>query len=319
MKIVISSGHGLLVRGAKGLIDEVDEARRVVNDVAFELKGVGVNVEVFHDDVSTTQNENLNRIVNFHNGQVRDLDVSVHFNAYENTTKAMGTECLYVTQDKLAKNVAFEVSNVSNLINRGPKKRTDLFFLNKTVAPSILIEVCFVDSQADVDLYQKHFSAICVAIASAVSGIDVENTPPIPEPPPEGGVLFSATGKASYFGGPNDKGVAPDEGLAIFSAIDQAPHLFLPMQPTGTVGLARRLNPYTHYIACRWDYAKTPKSMLQKGQALVRAIKTGVQLKAFPSDWGPNENTGRVADLSPCLMGDLGIKTDDEVVVTFPV
>jgi hypothetical protein len=132
-------------------------------------------------------------------------------------------------------------------------------------------------------------------------------------------VLFTATGKASYFGGPNDTGVSPSEGLAFIQSVSDAPFLFLPTQPNGTTGLARRLNPYTHYLACRWDYSKTPKDSLLIGQALVRAVKTGIQLKAFPADWGPNENTGRVADLSPTLMDDLGIKTDDEVVVTYPV
>lgn len=316
MKIVISSGHGLLVRGAKGILDEVNEARRVVDDVAFELVTAGVEVATFHDDLSDDQTENLNRIVNFHNGQSRDLDVSVHFNAYENTTKPMGTECLYVTQDKLAKQVADAIAKASGLTNRGAKKRTDLFFLNKTSKPSVLIEVCFVDSQPDVDLYQSHFSSICVAIASALSGIDIEHSTPLPPP---GGVLFSASGKASTFGGPRDTGVSESEGLAFITGVSQAPHLFLPYQPLGTSGLARRLNPCVHYVACRWVYAKTPKPSLLEAQALVRAIKTGVQLKAFPADWGPNENTGRVADLSPCLMDDLGIKTDDEVVVTFPV
>jgi hypothetical protein len=56
--------------------------------------------------------------------------------------------------------------------------------------------------------------------------------------------------------------------------------------------------------------------MLLEKVALVYAPETGVALKAFPADWGPNESTGRVADLSPCLMDDLGIKTDGEVEVT---
>jgi hypothetical protein len=41
-------------------------------------------------------------------------------------------------------------------------------------------------------------------------------------------------------------------------------------------------------------------------------------LTAFPADWGPNEKTGRVADLSPGLMADLRIETDGEVEVVFP-
>ena len=101
-RICISSGHGKYVRGASGIIDEVDEARRVVDLVAKMLNSRDVNATRYHDDISKTQNENLNRIVDFHNSQSRDLDVSVHFNAYEQVSKPMGTEVLYLTQSLLA-------------------------------------------------------------------------------------------------------------------------------------------------------------------------------------------------------------------------
>jgi hypothetical protein len=39
---------------------------------------------------------------------------------------------------------------------------------------------------------------------------------------------------------------------------------------------------------------------------------------ARPADWGPAESTGRVADISPSLMRNLGIETDDEVEVVYP-
>ena len=51
-RIVISSGHGKYVRGASGIIDEVDEARRVVEHLADELRDRDVDVKVFHDDTS---------------------------------------------------------------------------------------------------------------------------------------------------------------------------------------------------------------------------------------------------------------------------
>jgi len=182
--------------------------------------------------------------------------------------------------------------------------------------PSILIEVCFVDSIADADLYGKNFDAICDAIADVLGGVDQEDwpLPPLPEPEAD----FHAIGKVSYFGGPDDTGVSASEGLAFISDVMQQPALFLPYQPTGTTGLARRLNPCVHYVACRWDYAKTPRPMLLEAMALVRSTKTGIAMLVFPADWGPNENTGRVADISPGLMEDLGIKTDDEVEVIFP-
>ena len=46
------------------------------------MEDLGVSVTVFHDDVSDDQDENLKRIVDFHNNQgAHDLDVSVHFNS----------------------------------------------------------------------------------------------------------------------------------------------------------------------------------------------------------------------------------------------
>lgn len=125
-------------------------------------------------------------------------------------------------------------------------------------------------------------------------------------------------GKVSWFGGPNDEGVAPDEGLAFIYDIDDAPHLFLEEQPEGTSGLARRLNPDMPYIACRWDYDVYPREMLLEHFALVRSPDTGRTLLAFPADWGPHEDTERVADVSPSLLDALGIETDDIVEVFFP-
>src|SRR4030095_6875419 len=127
------------------------------------------------DDVSTTQNENVNRIVDFHNGETRDLDVSVHLNAYMTTTAPMGTECLYVTQDALAQKVATAIADAGGFKNRGPKKRTDLAFLNNTEEPAILIEVCFVDSRADAELYEEHVDAIFPEIREEISGVDTRD------------------------------------------------------------------------------------------------------------------------------------------------
>jgi N-acetylmuramoyl-L-alanine amidase len=179
-QVVISSGHGKYIRGAAGVLDEVDEARKVVEQVAIELKNRGVIVTTFHDDTSHSQNENLNTIVNFHNGNDRNLDISVHFNAYVETTKAMGTEVLYVTQQSLASQMSSAIASAGGFLNRGAKKRTDLFFLNNTDEPAILLEVCFVDSTVDADLYNANFADICDAIASVLGGAENESAPPNP-------------------------------------------------------------------------------------------------------------------------------------------
>jgi N-acetylmuramoyl-L-alanine amidase len=193
--IVISSGHGKIVRGAAGspvppYLDEVNEARRVVNQVAIDLGARGCEVIVFHDDTSTTQSQNLNTIVAAHNREHRQLDISVHFNAFEKTDKPMGTEVLYVSQQQLAAAVSTAIASCG-FINRGAKKRTDLAFLNGTEEPAILIEVCFVDSKADADLYNAKFDEICSAIADVLAGkLDEEAPPPVVTvPPPVGTAL----------------------------------------------------------------------------------------------------------------------------------
>jgi N-acetylmuramoyl-L-alanine amidase len=323
MRIVISSGHGKYIRGAAGPapwgLDEVDEARRVVNRTAEFLTAAHVDCDVYHDDVSTTQSENLDRIVDYHNHSSRgahDLDVSVHFNAYQTTTtKAMGTECLYYEQPALAEKVSKTIADAGDFLDRGAKQRQDLAFLRNTIEQSILIEVCFCDSKPDCDLYRQNFDLICAAIAEAITDMEIEPPATQPEPPK---AAFYAMGSCSWFGGPDDTGVSVSENLAFLYHVSDAPHLFLPQQPEGTTGLARRLNPNIFYVACRWDYDVTSKEMLAdpSHQAIVRAGNR--EFYAWPADWGPHEDTGRVADLSPALMAALDLNTDDEVEVIYP-
>lgn len=126
---------------------------------------------------------------------------------------------------------------------------------------------------------------------------------------------MKTTGKISTFGGPGDHGVSSSEDLAIFDREDIgkpiAGDLFLPAQPPGTTGLARRLNPAALYIAMRWNYQETPRKLLRKSR--VKLMANGRTVYARPADWGPDEGTGRVADLSPAAASGLGVETDDVV------
>jgi N-acetylmuramoyl-L-alanine amidase len=193
-RVVISSGHGKIVRGAAGnpappLLDEVNEARRVVDRTAEMLIERGCDVITFHDNTSTSQSQNLNTIVAAHNKETRQLDISVHFNAFDGN--AHGTEVLYVTQEALARDVSAAISTAGGFTNRGPKHRTDLAFLNGTEEPAILIETCFCDNRGDSDKYNAKFEAICSAIADVIGGkADGETVDPPPvQPPVEPGVL----------------------------------------------------------------------------------------------------------------------------------
>jgi N-acetylmuramoyl-L-alanine amidase len=185
-EIVISSGHGKYVSGAAKYINEVEEARKVVNEVYNILQELNCAVYKFHDDESKNQRDNVNNIVKYHNSKNRDLDISIHFNAFETTHENKGVEVLYIskTGGAIAEKVSEAISKASGLKNRGAKKRTDLGFL-KTEQPAILIEVCFVDSTADVAIYKDKFDEICKAIAETVSGKKLPEKPVVVEPNPK--------------------------------------------------------------------------------------------------------------------------------------
>ena len=168
-RIRMSSGHSTKCQGAIGILNEVMEATRVVDRTAELLIMRGVDCPTFHDTTSSDQNTNLHKITDWHNSKPRDLDVSVHFNANVETTSPMGTECLWVTQETLADHMADAIADVG-FKNRGAKYRSDLWFLNQTTMPSILIEVCFVDSSADAALYKETFEEVCEAIATVLGG-----------------------------------------------------------------------------------------------------------------------------------------------------
>lgn len=188
--IAISSGHSTKCQGAVGIINEVQEATRVVNRMAEFLRARGVTAMTFSDTQSTNSNDNLEKIVSWHNSQTRQLDVSVHFNSFETpggtTSEPKGVEVLYLTQENLAREISAAIAKAGSLKDRGPKYRDNLYVINNTEMPCVLLEICFVNSSADVELYRAHFDAICEAIADVLGGAEVATTPPPGEttPPP---------------------------------------------------------------------------------------------------------------------------------------
>ena len=121
MKCTISSGHGKYVSGASSIIDEVTEARKVVNRVVEILKEMKEEVNIYHDNTSKTKKDNVNNIVKYHNSTNRDKDISIHFNANVKTDNPVGVEVLYYTNSnkELASKLSRAISNISGLKDRG--------------------------------------------------------------------------------------------------------------------------------------------------------------------------------------------------------
>ena len=183
-QVNISSGHSINCQGAADIINEVTEARKVVDRVYEIVKASGKQCYKYHD-TSSSSTQNLVNIVNWHNGFNDGVDVSIHFNAYAHVDKPMGTEVCYYSNSSLATAVSKEIATAGGFIDRGAKQRTGLYFLKHTNKPAILIEVCFVDSVADVNLYRANFERICQAIAKTLIGNIVVPTPTTPAPTPK--------------------------------------------------------------------------------------------------------------------------------------
>jgi len=166
--VAISSGHGARISGAVGVLNEVVEARRVVTEVARLLREMGACVHEFHDDESTTVAANIGAIVGWHNSRERDIDVSVHFNAFRPTDGPMGTEVLHLAEKDAAAALSRAMAAAAGFRDRGAKFRDDLGFLNRAAKPAVLLEVCFVDSAEDARLYLANFDAVCRAIAETL-------------------------------------------------------------------------------------------------------------------------------------------------------
>lgn len=169
MKIGINCGHTVSRQpgcGAVGIIDESVETRTVGKALITKLKEMGHTVVDCTNDYASSTNENLSKICKMANAQRLDIFVSIHFNA----GKGKGTEVYTYGGMKHieALNICENMSQLG-FINRGVKDGSKLYVIHNTNAKAMLIEVCFVDTQSDVDLYKKNVSNIVNVIAEGIT------------------------------------------------------------------------------------------------------------------------------------------------------
>ena len=165
MRIVINAGHTKTGKGtgANGYLNESSETRKI----AYELMKLlaDSNHEVI-PAVYDRSADNLQEAVQLANNKGADLFVSIHLNAGGGT----GCEAYTWKGEQVPQAVkACSYLNKLGFKNRGVKDGRNLYVIKSTKCTAILIEVCFVDNKADVDLYKqlghtKIAQAICQAI-----------------------------------------------------------------------------------------------------------------------------------------------------------
>lgn len=169
MNIAIAGGHSAIARGASGNLDEYECDRAFVAQLidAFDAQGWYVtNCSNEESNVSAELREEC-RIAN---ASGADLFIAVHFNAGGGT----GTEVWhypYSSAETYARDVSRELASALGLPNRGAKSTTGLYVINHTEMPAILIEVCFVDTEADAEAWHSTtWEDLCGAVVRGLGG-----------------------------------------------------------------------------------------------------------------------------------------------------
>lgn len=178
MIIKVSAGHnpdGKVACGAVGLKKESTEARKITKYVVKYLKKAGFKAYNCTVNNGTSQKDVLNKIIAKHNSSHSDLDVSIHLNIgakdLKGDGKTTGVEVfvLNVAKEptKIADNVCKEIATLG-FKNRGVKPNSNLAFINSTNAPSMLVEVCFLDDADDMKIY--NYKKVARAITRGIVG-----------------------------------------------------------------------------------------------------------------------------------------------------
>ena len=170
----VNDGHTIsgVGSGAVGKINESENTRLVGNEVRRLLKERENIVYNCTIDYANSTNESLALVVDQANRQELDWFISIHFNAGGGRGVEVYTYKGRQYQDAL--DVCANISSVLGIPNRGVKEGTGLYVIRKTKAKSMLIEVCFVDTD-DADKYLKvGYKEIAKAIVEALTG-HIEN------------------------------------------------------------------------------------------------------------------------------------------------
>ena len=180
--LAIDIGHNVPYdRGAVGIRKEDDLNRLVGNALISKLRGRGIKVVNCTPSTAKSLNDSLYQRVITANNCGATLFVSIHHNACPG---GYGAEVLCIKsnyQGGLSTKVGQAILNeltLTGLRNSGIKDRRDLYVINNTSMPALIVECAFVDSSSDMANYNPEKSAVAIykGICTALALTENQNT-----------------------------------------------------------------------------------------------------------------------------------------------
>ena len=169
-RIILDAGHGGRDSGAV-YGDRVEKD----DNLAMTLE-VGRMLEEMGFDVVYTRQEDIYqapfRKATIANEMGGDLFVSIHRNSSGTPNRYQGVETLIYSSggfpEEVAENINEELEEIG-YINLGVEERPGLIVLNSTQMPAVLVEVGFINSDADNELFSTMFEETARAIANGIA------------------------------------------------------------------------------------------------------------------------------------------------------
>ena len=167
--IMLDAGHGGRDPGAvySGR-QEKDDTLRLTLAIGEILQNSGVDVEYTRTtDVYETPYQ---KAMEANNAGV-DFFISIHRNSFPTDNEVSGVESLVYDLSGIKYQMAQDIDDqreAIGFVNLGVKARPNLVVLRRTQMPAVLVEVGFINSDVDNQLFDDNFDDIAQAIASGI-------------------------------------------------------------------------------------------------------------------------------------------------------
>ena len=167
--VVLDAGHGGSNPGA------VYNGRQEKDDVLKLAFAVGRILEDSGVDVYYTRTSDIYETpyqkAQEGNEVGADYFVSIHRNSSPYPNQYTGIETLVYNRFGRAAELAYNINSQLEqvgFINQGVNERPGLVVLNSTEMPAVLLEVGFINTDADNELFDARFNEIAAAIAQGI-------------------------------------------------------------------------------------------------------------------------------------------------------